>query len=295
MASHACNHFAFVFFKNADKGRSGMRLAISDDGRTFTSIPNHVPPFIPKVGEQKLLRDPSIAIDPETGIFHMVWTTSWFGKTIGHATSADLLHWSEPRAIAVMADFPETANSWAPELFYDTANKQFVVAWASTLANAFLETAGPNPALDNHRIYATTTRDFLNFSPTKLYYDPGFSVIDATLLADNGALYLFIKDERDDPPRKYVQWCVAETPTGPFGPLSPPITVSWAEGPTAWRVGDEIIVAFDLYKEGKFGAVASSNMVDWRDATNDVTFPEGASHGTVFPISSQLYRLLAGS
>jgi len=35
----------------------------------------------------------------------------------------------------------------------------------------------------NHRLYFTTTKDFVNLAPTKLLYDPGFSVIDATFLA----------------------------------------------------------------------------------------------------------------
>jgi len=36
----------------------------------------------------------------------------------------------------------------------------------------------------NHRIYGTTTRDFWTFSPTRLFYEPGFNVIDATIVRD---------------------------------------------------------------------------------------------------------------
>ena len=47
----------------------------------------------------------------------------------------------------------------------------------------------------NNRIYATTTTDFGTFTPTRLLYDGGFNVIDATL-AENGREWLmFVKNE----------------------------------------------------------------------------------------------------
>ena len=43
----------------------------------------------------------------------------------------DLIHWSEQQMIPVMADEPTTINVWAPEIFYDDENDQFMVVWAS--------------------------------------------------------------------------------------------------------------------------------------------------------------------
>jgi beta-xylosidase len=73
----------------------------------------------PKVGKQKVMRDPSIAQGPD-GTFHLVWTSSWKGDLgFGYASSKDLIHWSEQQFIPVMANEPSTVNVWAPEIMYD--------------------------------------------------------------------------------------------------------------------------------------------------------------------------------
>ena len=41
--------------------------------------------------------------------------------------------------------------------------------------------ADDNRRLD-HRLYATTTTDFRHYTPTRLLYDPGFNVIDGTIV-----------------------------------------------------------------------------------------------------------------
>ena len=46
---------------------------------------------------------------------------------------------------------------------------------------------------------------FAVFTPTQLFYDPGFSVIDATFLHDGERHWLVVKDETRNPPRKYLQ------------------------------------------------------------------------------------------
>ena len=63
------------------------------------------------VGKDKLMRDPSICQVPD-GTFHMVWTSSWTDRIIGYASSRDLVHWSEQRAIPVMMHEPTAHNCW---------------------------------------------------------------------------------------------------------------------------------------------------------------------------------------
>ena len=68
----------------------------------------------------------------------LVWTTSWKGDLgFGYAHSKDLIHWSEQQMIPVMADEPTTINVWAPEIFYDDENDQFMVVWASCVPGRF--------------------------------------------------------------------------------------------------------------------------------------------------------------
>ena len=81
-----------------------------------------------------------------------------------------------------MAHEPTTVNVWAPELFYDEPNEQFIICWASTIPGRFPDHAEPHD--NNQRMYYTTTRDFKTFAPAKLFFDPGFSVIDCTIVKD---------------------------------------------------------------------------------------------------------------
>lgn len=51
-----------------------------------------------------------------------------------------------------------------------------------TCLGRFRETENSNKGREgNHRIYGTTTKDFHSFAPTRLLYDGGFNVIDASL------------------------------------------------------------------------------------------------------------------
>ncbi len=278
--------FVFSYFHNADDGSAGMRLAISDDGWHFRPVRGGAPILVPQVGENKLMRDPSIARDPLTGLYHMVWTTGWTGVTIGHASSRDLVHWSAQQAVPVMAAFPGTRNTWAPELVWDDAARRFLIVWASTVGEAGTE--------GDHRLYATTTRDFRNFSPTTKFFDPGFSVIDATFLKHDGRTIMFFKDERKQPLRKVIQWCEATlSPTPRFGPLSAPITPAWSEGPTAIAVDGEMLVFFDRYTDKRWGAVASRDGRSWRDVSGRIAVPAGANHGTMISADRALLDALA--
>src|SRR5205085_9050531 len=106
----------------------------------------------------------------------------WNEDDIGYASSKDLVHWSAQRALPVMAHEPGVLNAWAPEVAYEEERGEFLVFWSSTVPGRFVATDSAGDGKYNHRVYATTTRDFASFTPTRLFYDPGFSVIDATFV-----------------------------------------------------------------------------------------------------------------
>src|SRR4051812_45062203 len=89
------NCFLFAYFYTT--GESGLHLAWSRDGLSFEPLNGGASYLKPEVGESKLIRDPGLMRGPD-GIFRLVWTTSWAGKTIGYAESKDLIHWSPQRA-----------------------------------------------------------------------------------------------------------------------------------------------------------------------------------------------------
>lgn len=284
--------WAFCYFKSHDQLHQGLRLAISADGLAFDAVRGGEPIMVPSVGENRLLRDPHILKDPKEPWFHMVWTTAWEGVTVGYARSLDLLNWEAQVAIPVMADVPGTRNVWAPEIVFDAHRNEFVIFWSSTVRDRFSDATGTSEDGYNHRIFCTRTRDFRSYTPAQVLFDPGYSVIDATFHHSGGKLRLIFKDERLKPEHKWLQWCEAETPLGPFGPVSQPFTRSWVEGPAAFQRGSETIVLFDSYRDNRFEAAATRDFKTWRDASAQVRVPAGASHGSVFPIDDRLYEAL---
>ncbi len=282
--------FMFSYFK--DNGQDGLHLAFSDDGYAWTSIKHDSSLLTPMVAKDKLMRDPCI-IRGADNKFHMVWTVSWNDGGIGYASSKDLVHWSEQQFVPVMKDEPTARNCWAPEIFYDKQCKQYMIYWATTIPGRFAQgdTAGDDKY--NHRMYYTTTKDFKTFSKTKLLYNKGFNVIDATIQKDGNRFVMFLKDETKNPPQKNLRTAYSNTLTGGYSDPSKPITGNyWAEGPTAIKINGKWIVYFDKYTQHKYGAIESADLVNWADISDKIIFPAGTRHGTVFRISKKEFETL---
>ena len=270
----------FSYFKG--NGEDGLHLAASDDGLTWEALNYDMPFLAPAIGNEKLMRDPCIITGPD-GMFHMVWTVSWNDRVIGYARSKDLIEWSEQIEIPVMMHEPGARNCWAPELFYDSAAGDYVIFWSTTIPGRFPETEASSETDYNHRIYCTTTRDFESFTPTRLFYDPGFNCIDGTIVRAGDRFVMFFKDETLKPPQKNIRMAYASSPKGPWGNATKPITGDyWAEGPTATHIDGRWIVYFDKYRKHAFGAVQSTDLSRWDDVSGTISFPDGVRHGTVF-------------
>lgn len=280
--------YLFSFFKG--NGEKDLYLAASRDGFSWEALNNNQSFLKPQVGKDKLIRDPCI-IKGGDGKFHMVWTVSWNEKGIGYANSTDLIHWSEQKYLPVMEHETEARNCWTPELFYDTDSKTYLLFWATILPGRFPETDTLGDDGYNHRMYATTTKDFIDFSETKLFYEPSFNVIDATILKTKDTYRLFIKDETLLPePKKNIRIATSDKLQTQWSPPSEPITQNWVEGPTVMQFNDHWIVYFDRYTEGKMGAVRSSDLKTWTDISDQIQFPEGTRHGTIFKVKESLYN-----
>lgn len=283
--------YMFSYFKG--NGEDGLHLAYSEDGFKWTTLKNDTSFLTPQVGKDKLMRDPCI-IKGGDGLFHMVWTVSWTDKGIGYASSKDLINWSEQKFIPVMEHEPKTRNTWAPEITYDEENKSYLIYWASTIIGAFPETQSTEDSGYNHRMYYTTTKDFKTFSETKLLYDPGFNVIDATIQKQGDKFVMFLKDETKKPVQKNLKVAFSDHLTGPYSQASEPITGNyWAEGPTAIQIDGNWVIYFDKYTNHTYGAVTSKDLKHWEDISNKIEFPKGTRHGSVFKISQHQFQTLA--
>jgi beta-xylosidase len=280
----------FCYFKG--NGEDGLHLASSHDGYTWTALKRDSSFLRPTVSKDKLMRDPCI-VRGQDGQFHMVWTVSWQDQGIGYASSPDLVHWSPQQFLPVMQHEPGARNCWAPEITYDAGTKTYLIYWASTITGKYPETQSTEEKGYNHRIYAVSTKDFKTYTPTKLLYEPGFNVIDASIQPDGKRFVMFLKDETREPVQKNLRIAYASRLAGPYGPASAPITGNyWAEGPTAVKLGTDWLVYFDKYREHKYGAVKSSDLTHWTDVSDKIQLPKGLRHGTIFRVTPKELKLL---
>jgi hypothetical protein len=289
LSLNAAGKTVYMYSSFHEPATEGLRLLYSFDGKRWTDFDTT---FIkPEIGEQKVMRDPSIVRGPDK-VYRLVWTSSWKGDLgFGYASSKDLIHWSKQQFLPVMTYDTSTVNVWAPEIFYDQATKQYIIVWASTVPFKFPK--GIEDEYNNHRLYYTATKDFKTFTKTALFYDPGYSVIDAMIVCRGKSDYVLVfkdntRSERD------IKVAFGETALGPWVNASKALTPNFTEGPSATKVGNEWLIYYDAYKEGRYPAIRTSDFKTFQEAI-DVDVPKGHKHGTVFRSDRHTWRKIMKS
>jgi hypothetical protein len=250
---------------------------------------------VPTVGG-KLIRDPCIILGPDN-LYHAVWTTGWYEQGIGIAHSPDLMEWTNAAFLPVMVHERKAANAWAPEIFHDEETRQYLIFWSTTIPGRFPSTddsgsVNKEGVALNHRIYRTTTRDFKEYTRAELFLDPGFNVIDATIVRDGARFLMFLKDETLRPEaRKHIRLATADHALGPY--VVRPEVISrenWVEGPTAFRSGLDMLVLFDAYTRHRYEGVRSRDLKTWTALGAELEMPPGARHGSVLAVPEKTLR-----
>lgn len=275
----------YMFTSFHEPANEGLRLLYSSDGYHWEDAGKTF--LKPAIGQQQVMRDPSIAQGPD-GTFHLVWTSSWRGdKGFGYASSKDLVNWSEQRFIPVMDKEPTTVNVWAPELFYDADSARFVIIWASTIPGRYER--GIEEDSNNHRMYVTTTPDFQTFSPTRLFLDPGFSVIDAVIVKKAPQDYVLVLKDNTRPNRN-LKVAYGTAALGPYTQVTAPFTESFTEGPSVVKAGNDWLIYFDAYRSKTYEAVKTSDFKNFTRLKSEVRVPEGHKHGTIFKVKKKVLK-----
>ena len=283
----SCNSKAYLFTSFHEPADRGLRMLYSYDGYHWNDLDTVL--LKPQVGDQKVMRDPSMLQGPDK-TFHLVWTSSWRGdKGFGYASSKDLVHWSEERFIPVMEHEPTTVNVWAPELFFDDVQKQYIIIWASCIPGRFEK--GMEEDSNNHRMYYTTTKDFQLFSDTKLFLDPGFSVIDAVIVKRAAKDYVLVLKDNTRPERN-IKIAFADDPLGPWKNVSRPFTDNFTEGPSVVKVKDDWLIYYDSYRKKIYEASATKDFIHFENITSKVNVPEGHKHGTIVTVRKKMVAQL---
>ncbi|MFH9588491.1 family 43 glycosylhydrolase [Streptomyces luteogriseus] len=272
-------------------------------------------PVLTSTTGEKGLRDPFVIRSPEGDKFYLIATDlrmyqnssgSWDqvqrhgSKSIMVWESTDLVHWTDQRLVKVSPD--NAGNTWAPEAYWDDELDAYVVFWASKL----YADDDPDHKGDtyNKMLYATT-KDFRTFSEPKVWNDPGYSVIDSTVVKHEDEYYRYTKDERDPgsagPCSKFItgerSTSLTSTTYDFVADCIGKGAMDRGEGPTVFKSNAEKkwYLFIDEYGGRGYVPFETTDLASgkWTPSTN-YQLPASPRHGTVLPVTQQEYdRLLA--
>lgn len=170
-----------AIFPECIEGNEKSFFALSEDLKKWSyidSISINVSSGSKRVRDQYLSRD-------KTGNYLLLGTQGYMHPEIYLANSESInefelelknINYSD-KDLHIFANY-----SWAPEIIYDYDNDQYLILYSDT------ETK-------NSPIYAVATKDFERFSYPFIFFDVGFTIIDANIAMFDGKYYLFYKGE----------------------------------------------------------------------------------------------------
>lgn len=305
--------YLFVHFKEkTTPDGEQVYFGLSKDGFHWEEVNQGNPVLWTYYGD-KGVRDFTIVRCKETGKFYIIATdlslsfgmrnqyhNSWEeigrngSKCFSVWESTNLVDWTEQRLVQIGNE--DFGCLWAPDVIYDTQNKDYVLHWSSShKRNEY----GPKA------IYYCRTKDFISFSePAILYEKEDSGVIDSTICEENGIYYLFVKSEKN--PEKIIL-LKAESPTGPFERIEAfdnsmkTVESGLYEAPTTVKLEDNRWCLFlDYYgapgaKQGYVPFVSEEvSTGEFVRADESFDFPYGYKHGTILAITMEEYERIKG-
>ena len=268
--------YGFSYFKTNSEA---LYMLTSDDGYNWKPFNNGSAVLTGTVGE-KTLRDPFVFKDQQ-GVYHLISTNGWQSSSIVHTTSTDLLNWTDQKFLPVMGDIKGVSNTWAPECIYDSKADTYMIYWSSTVRKSIFSKRR------NHRIWYTTTKDFNRFTESKVLFDPGYNVIDASIIKYKSQYLMAFKDERGQhlfPKYKGIRMCTSESPQGPFKNITDIISPKPVEGPSLFIIEDKLVMFYDYFTKGRYGASSSLDGNHWQNVDDSFNLPNDLRHGAVFKL-----------
>jgi predicted GH43/DUF377 family glycosyl hydrolase len=286
-----------LFTSFHEPANEGLRMLYSYDGYKWNDLNTIL--LKPTIGKDKIMRDPSI-IQAVDGTFHLVWTTEWKGGNgFGEAKSKDLINWEDIKYLPFMAYDPfetkaapkpsNVVNVWAPELFYNDESQDYIIVWASCLPGKFEK--GIEDENNNHRLYFTTTKNFKDFGEVKLFFDPGYSVIDAVIVKRATKDYVLVFKDNTRQERN-IKVAFGTSALGPWTNISKPFSDKFTEGPTVIKVKDTWLIYFDSYQKKTYEAMATKDFVHFENVSNAISIPQGHKHGTIVVVNKKFVKQL---
>ncbi len=286
--------YLFVYFAG-EKYEDGEQIyfGISKDGYNYEDLNNNKPILMSTLGE-KGVRDPYIIRSADGDKFFIIATDlkingngNWNkcqrqgSQSVMIWESEDLVNWSEQRMVKIARD--DAGCTWAPESTYDKTTGDYIVYWASRVAE---------DDFAKQRVYCSRTKDFIHFTEAKVYIEKANDVIDTTIIEHKGRYYRFSKDETTK--------CIsADRVDNLADAKSTKIASEYldsklgVEGPAIYKFNneDKWCLLVDNYGGIGYYPLITNNLDKGVYTTPGVDYkmPSRARHGSVIPITREEY------
>lgn len=205
----------------------------------------------------------------------------------------DLVNFSEQRLVHFGRD--DFGCMWAPEVFFDEENEEYLIHWGSTVAE------------DDHShmsIYCSVTKDFETFSKPKLYFTKDNEILDSHITKVGDTYHLFYKNSSNPPMNMHA---TSKNLYGPFEHdekfeeyMDKEIYHPGSyEGPTTYTLPDGkwcLMLDFFGCEKEKMGYVpfvsSAPGDMNFTKCPEKFSFPYGFKHGKVIEITEEEYERL---
>ena len=204
----------------------------------------------------------------------------------------DLINFSEQKRVYFGRD--DFGCMWAPEIFYDEINDEYLIHWGSTVAE---------DNFTHMSIYCSKTKDFENFSEPELFFTKDNEILDTHLVKIDDTYHLFYKNAECPPMNMHA---TSKNLYGPYehdkafedymatlhrpGSYEAPTTLTLPDG--RWCL---MLDFFGCEKE-KMGYVPfvseKPGNINFKRADESFSFPYGFKHGGVIEITDEEYAAL---
>ncbi|MBQ3518555.1 MAG: glycoside hydrolase family 43 protein [Clostridia bacterium] len=204
----------------------------------------------------------------------------------------DLVHFSDEKLIHMGRD--DFGCLWAPEIFFDEINEEYLIHWGSTLAE---------DNFTHMSIFCCTTKDFETFSEPKLYFTKNNEILDSHITKIGDTYHLFYKNA-DHPPMN--MHATSDNLYGPFVHdekfeqfMAEMGNAGAYEGPTTYILPDGrwcLMLDFFGCEKEKMGYVPfiseTPGVAEFERRADLVSFPYGFKHGGAIEITDEEYERL---
>ena len=292
--------FAYFEGKGAGDQQEQIRFAVSADAINWKALNGNKPVLnASEISSTGGVRDPHVLRGGKNDGFYMVATDMYtlkdgwdYNPGIVLMHSDDLIDWTST-AINLEETYPKKFKNtkwvWAPQTFYDTQKKKYLVY--------FTVRSYDNLKLDFYGAYANN--DFTGFeSAPTLLYSAKDGAIDGDIVFKDGVYHLFYKGNTKDENGKEIQngikQATSKTLLGPYKEDFNYLDAyadekTTVEGSSVFKLNDrdEYILMYDLYSSGRYEFQRSTDLYSFTPETESFTKDFFPRHGSVISITRE--------